>query len=353
MSSTLDVFISYSWKDSTFVEDLATRLKKSGVSLWLDRYEIKPGEYLRHRVNEAIASADYSVVIISPDSIKSEWVQHEIDGAMSRELDEKKVRLIPLLIGNVQSRDLPADIRGKNYLDFRVPDEAVKAFDRLVDFLKPELRIRGALLEDLRSGLPASKNPVHDLEEVLGQYGDQTLQRAALRGLEVIGTAEALLAITERMVNKWGCNTLKSCAQALLRLRKRGGLVALGSTVFWDERFMMDKLYALERGLAGQCDLGEYLRSQSSSYGTISWFAVLAAMREHTTPEIAAAFEFSCEYLPHTMEQFGGIRPLFLAGEIESKRILLEAALPGLADLIQHKLPSSYAIIPVDRRFIP
>lgn len=353
MGSSLDVFISYSWKDATFVEDLAARLKKSGVALWLDRYEIKPGEYLRRRVNEAIASADYSLVIISPDSIKSEWVQHEIDGAMSRELDEKKVRLIPLLIGNVQSRNLPADIRGKNYLDFRIPGEAEKAFDRLIDFLKPELRLRGALLKELRSGLPASKNPVLELEEILGKYGDQTLQRAALRGLERIGTPEALLAITERMFNKWGSNTLKSCAQALSKLKTKGGLVALASTVFWDERFMMDKLYALEEGLAGQCDLGDYLRSQSSSYGRISWFAILAAMQEHTTPEIAAAFEFSCEFLPHTMEQIGGIRPLFLAGEIESKRLLLERTLPGLANLIQHKLPSAYVIIPVDQRFIP
>jgi beta-lactamase class D len=39
-----DVFLSYSSKDRKVVRQLAKRLKKDGVRVWFDEWEIKPGD---------------------------------------------------------------------------------------------------------------------------------------------------------------------------------------------------------------------------------------------------------------------------------------------------------------------
>jgi hypothetical protein len=39
-----DVFLSHSNRDKKVVHDLARRLKKDGLKVWLDDWEIKPGD---------------------------------------------------------------------------------------------------------------------------------------------------------------------------------------------------------------------------------------------------------------------------------------------------------------------
>jgi hypothetical protein len=39
-----DVFLSHSSKDKPVVRELAARLKKDGVRVWLDEEQIKPGD---------------------------------------------------------------------------------------------------------------------------------------------------------------------------------------------------------------------------------------------------------------------------------------------------------------------
>ena len=82
-----DIFISYSSLDSEFVDGLVSKLRSKGVSLWFDKSEIKPGNYLRDRINSAIDNVDYLLAVISHNSLNSEWVRREMDAAMMRELD--------------------------------------------------------------------------------------------------------------------------------------------------------------------------------------------------------------------------------------------------------------------------
>jgi TIR domain len=106
-----DVFISYSSKDRTFVDELCSQLRKLNITFWLDRFEIKPGDYLRQKINAGLRDAEYLLAVLSPNSIKSEWASREIDAAMMHELSQNKVTLIPLLIGNIKHSDLPPDCK--------------------------------------------------------------------------------------------------------------------------------------------------------------------------------------------------------------------------------------------------
>ena len=39
-----DVFLSHSAKDNLVVRDVAERLKKDGLRVWFDEWEIRPGD---------------------------------------------------------------------------------------------------------------------------------------------------------------------------------------------------------------------------------------------------------------------------------------------------------------------
>ena len=114
-----DLFISYSSKDRDFVSQLAKDMKARGIKIWLDLWEIKPGDRLRDRINDAIPRCNYFVVVFSPNSINSSWVKLELDSASIRELESKEVVVIPALFGHIADTEIPQDLKGKKYLDFR------------------------------------------------------------------------------------------------------------------------------------------------------------------------------------------------------------------------------------------
>jgi predicted nucleotide-binding protein len=69
------VFISYSSKDRDFAERLAADLRASGVGVWFDQWEIKVGDSITQKINDGIHDNDYLAVVLSPDSVASDWVR--------------------------------------------------------------------------------------------------------------------------------------------------------------------------------------------------------------------------------------------------------------------------------------
>jgi len=49
-----DVFLSHSSKDKTIVRDVAERLRKDGVKVWFDEWEIKPGDSIPSKIDERL-----------------------------------------------------------------------------------------------------------------------------------------------------------------------------------------------------------------------------------------------------------------------------------------------------------
>ena len=109
------VFISYSRKDLDFVEKLASDLKDAGVDVWYDLSSLHGGDRWAAEIQSAIDYCEEFILVISPDSIESEWVFKEFLYASS---NNKKV--VPLLYKKYK---LPLwlqdihfiDIQGKKY----------------------------------------------------------------------------------------------------------------------------------------------------------------------------------------------------------------------------------------------
>ncbi len=118
-ASEWDVFISYNSNDISKAKIIVDDISKSGLKVWFDRYRIDPGERIREKINYGITHSSTVLLIASKSSLQSRWVLNELDAAMLREINESRRILLPLLIGNINLKDLPADIQGKNFIDLR------------------------------------------------------------------------------------------------------------------------------------------------------------------------------------------------------------------------------------------
>lgn len=109
------VFISYSRKDIEFVDRLANDLKAAGFEVWYDLSGLEAGTQWGSEIQKAIETSQFFLVVLSPNSIKSSWVEREFLHAS----DQGK-KIIPLLY---QQCALPMwslnlhfiDMQGKNY----------------------------------------------------------------------------------------------------------------------------------------------------------------------------------------------------------------------------------------------
>ncbi len=109
------VFISYSRKDLEFVDRLANDLKTTGFEVWYDLSGLEPGTRWRQEIQNAIQDSQYFLVVLSPNSIISDWVEREF--LFASEQDKKIIPLLylpctlPMWSLNLHF----IDMQGKNY----------------------------------------------------------------------------------------------------------------------------------------------------------------------------------------------------------------------------------------------
>ena len=60
-----DVFLSHSSKDKPVVRDLAERLKRDGLKVWLDEWEIRPGDPILAKVSDGLERSRILLLFMS------------------------------------------------------------------------------------------------------------------------------------------------------------------------------------------------------------------------------------------------------------------------------------------------
>jgi len=146
-------FISYSTHDQEFAEWLHADLQAKGVRCWFAPHDIRGGRKIHEQIDEAIRLHDRLLLILSEDSMSSEWVNTEIAKARKRETRESNRVLFPVrLVGFERLRDWECfdgdtgkdsarEIREYFVPDFsnwKDHDSYQTAFQRLVSNLKAE-----------------------------------------------------------------------------------------------------------------------------------------------------------------------------------------------------------------------
>ena len=121
----MPIFLSYSHSDAEFVDKRALQLVKHNVHVWIDRWELNVGDSLIDRIQQAVDGASALLVVLSPESVESEWCKRELSAGLLRELEEKRVVVMPVLLRDCE---IPVFARGKFYADFRTNfDDGLKA----------------------------------------------------------------------------------------------------------------------------------------------------------------------------------------------------------------------------------
>ena len=110
------VFISHSSKDKAFVSVLVGELEDQGLDVWFDTNELRLGDSIVAGIAAGLTDSDYVVIVLSPDSVSSPWVQQELNTALWRQLSGKGVVVIPILY---RSCDIPPLLQDRIYADFR------------------------------------------------------------------------------------------------------------------------------------------------------------------------------------------------------------------------------------------
>lgn len=153
------IFLSHSSVDKPFVRKLAADIRRNGHYAWVDEAEIKIGDSLFQKIEEGIVNTDYLGVVISGNSIKSEWVTREVRIALTQEIHGKRVKVLPILLENV---DIPAFLLDKKYADFTLKENYRSALQMVLDRL--------ASLPENVEGTSLSQSEVRFYQEQLAQY---------------------------------------------------------------------------------------------------------------------------------------------------------------------------------------
>ena len=148
-------FISYATRDQEFADRLYADLQAKGVRCWFAPHDIRSGRKIHEQIDEAIRLHDKLLLILSDDSMASDWVQTEIAKARKREAQEKRQMLFPVALvpyAAVEDWECFDADRGKDsarevreyfipdFSNWKDHDSYQKAFTRLVADLKAESR---------------------------------------------------------------------------------------------------------------------------------------------------------------------------------------------------------------------
>lgn len=89
-------FLSHSHLDSEFCEYLSSRLEKYGVDNWYAPKDMKGGHKTHEQISDAIHKYDKLLLVLSENTMTSEWVATEIYHARQREKKEGRRVLFPI-----------------------------------------------------------------------------------------------------------------------------------------------------------------------------------------------------------------------------------------------------------------
>ena len=191
MTAKREVFLSYSSIDRVYAEKLASDLKSWGLEVWWDRWEIKVGDSLATKIQEGLSAASWLAVVLTPASVRSPWVQRELNSALIQELEERAVVVLPLLFRDCK---LPPFLRDKLYADFRTSygDGLQRLLERLVPPVQPDVVVQLMTEDRVRilsafSKIPAAKRASY-ADHLLARLNDPDVapRRAVLHALWTI-----------------------------------------------------------------------------------------------------------------------------------------------------------------------
>lgn len=139
----MNVFLSYARKDGdSFAARLRTELSSAGLVVWRDIEALVGTDDWRDQIRDAVFKVDAVVLLLTPDSVASQYVTLEWELALALQK--------PVLTALCLPCDIPAALAGRQYRDLSQPSiytREVVALTRDLEGVKEAAR--GLLLKEL------------------------------------------------------------------------------------------------------------------------------------------------------------------------------------------------------------
>jgi hypothetical protein len=111
----MNIFISYARQDYPFAHKLVAALRNVSIKGWLDDVDIAAGSAVSSGLRSAINESGAMVVLVSPRSLESQWVNFEIGAGLAQDRP-----IIPILVEGADiDQKLPEVFHGMPVVDAR------------------------------------------------------------------------------------------------------------------------------------------------------------------------------------------------------------------------------------------
>jgi TIR domain len=137
------VFLSYAGSDSQAAARLVRHLQDEGVDVVTTK-DVSPGQSFASFVIDRIESADAVLVLVSPESERSEWVQAETSLALANAIRDSSTLVVPVIVDKRTA--VPSPLEHIQPLDLSNPETSAYELDRFVE----QIARRGAAGEGER-----------------------------------------------------------------------------------------------------------------------------------------------------------------------------------------------------------
>ena len=152
-----DVFLSHSSKDRVVVRSIAQKLQDDGLRVWLDAWQIKPGDSIPAKIEDGLEHSRVLILCMSANAFGSDWAHLEAGTFRFRDPLNKERRFIPLRLDNAPIKGSLAQFLYVNWH----PKERKRAYAKLLEACQPP----AAGEQDLATPLARLKGPIVGVED--------------------------------------------------------------------------------------------------------------------------------------------------------------------------------------------
>ena len=124
-----DVFFSHSAKDKQIVRPVAERLRADGLRVWLDDWEIRPGDSILAKIEEGLELSRVLVLCMSANAFGSDWLHLEGGTFRFRDPLNNERRFIPLRLDAAPIKGSLAQFSYINWLPVNCEQEYAKLLE--------------------------------------------------------------------------------------------------------------------------------------------------------------------------------------------------------------------------------
>lgn len=134
----VEAFLSHNRSDKPVARELGAQLTLAGAYVWFDEWEVRAGDSIPGKVNEALSDVEALILLWSHNAERSQWVRREFEAAITRGIDDGAFRVITV---RLDETPIPPLLRPLKWVDL-LNGDITRAVNEIMGFASEKERLR-------------------------------------------------------------------------------------------------------------------------------------------------------------------------------------------------------------------